>query len=203
MNYRNRATGWSLAVIRASAVAVASALAVSACGGGSSGTSGQATPSISTSAAGGSQSPGPAQSTALGQNSGQSTGPGSTYLANLTALDASPGTGNSEVNGQNYPESIMFDLDPGPAEASYNLGRGWGHLQATVGLQDDAPENEKVQFQVICDGHTVYSQDFELGQSHAINVNVTGVLRMQLVMTMASNFVGDTTAVWGNASLTR
>ena len=85
---------------------------------------------------------------------------------------------------------------------SYNLGRQWRHLEATVGLSDDSPENEKVQFQIFADQRSIYNHVFELGQSQQINLKVSGVLRLELVATLASAYVGETEAVWGNANLT-
>ena len=85
---------------------------------------------------------------------------------------------------------------------SYNLGRQWRHLEATVGLSDDSPENEKVQFQIFADQRSIYNHVFELGQSQQINLNVSGVLRLELVATLTSAYVADTEAVWGDANLT-
>ena len=105
------------------------------------------------------------------------------------------------MNGKYYANSVYLSVNPGPANVSYNLGRQWRELDATVGLSDDSPENEKVQFQVLADDRTIYNGVFELGQSRQISLNVTGVLRLELVATLASPLAGQTNAVWGNASL--
>ena len=75
-------------------------------------------------------------------------------------------------------------------------------LDATVGVSDDSPQNQKVQFQVFADQRLIYNHVFELGQSQRITLNVTNVLRLELVATLASAYVGGTNAVWGNANLT-
>jgi hypothetical protein len=110
-------------------------------------------------------------------------------------------TGSTHVNGQYFAESVYLSLNPGPANVSYNLERQWHSLQATVGLSDDSPEAEKVRFQVIADQRIIYDHTFVLGQSQQINLNVSGVLRLELVATLASDYVADTSAVWGNANL--
>jgi hypothetical protein len=42
---------------------------------------------------------------------------------------------------------------------------------------------------------------FGLGQSQHIRLNVAGVLRLELSATLASSYVGQAYAVWGNAEL--
>jgi hypothetical protein len=63
-------------------------------------------------------------------------------------------------------------------------------------------ENEKVRFQIIADDRIIYNGVFELGQSKQLRLNVTHVLRLELVATLASPLAGETNAVWGNAELT-
>jgi hypothetical protein len=127
----------------------------------------------------------------------------SQYLAALNPVSGSGDlfTGSTEVNGQYFADSVYLDLNPGPGNVSYNLGRQWRDLEATVGLSDDSPENGNVQFQVFADGRSIYNHVFQLGQSQQITLNVTGVLRLELAATLASAYVGQTEAVWGNASL--
>jgi hypothetical protein len=110
-------------------------------------------------------------------------------------------TGSAQVNGQYFADSVALDLNPGPENVSYNLERQWRSLQATVGLSDDSPEAEKVRFQVIADQRIIYDHTFVLGQSQQINLNVTHVLRLELVATLGSDYVSQTAAVWGNANL--
>jgi len=69
-------------------------------------------------------------------------------------------------------------------------------------LSDASPQNEKIQFQVFADQRQIYNGFFELGQSKQINLNVSGVLRLELVATLASAYVSQADAIWGNANLT-
>jgi NPCBM/NEW2 domain len=186
------------------AAVLAVAFLVSACGGGSGGTPSPVPAHSASTAASASppDSPAPAQSTAESQSPSPSPSATSAYLADLTPVKGDAATGNSTVNGRDFVSSISNELNPGPAEVSYDLGRSWQHLQATVGLEDDAPENAKVQFRVFADGRSVYSRILGLGQTKSIALDVTGVLRLRLVMTLLSDYAGPVTAVWGNAGLT-
>lgn len=106
------------------------------------------------------------------------------------------------MNAHYCANSVILYLNPGPDSVSYNLERQWRHLAATVGLSDDSPENEKVQFQAFADGRLIYDHVFQLGQSQQVTLDVAGVLRLDLVATLASALVAQTEAVWGNANLT-
>jgi NPCBM/NEW2 domain len=148
--------------------------------------------------------PGSGSPLAPGAGSGSPSAPASQYLEalNPVANSGDLNTGNVEVNGQNYANSVYLYLNPGPASVSFNLGRQWRTLDTTVGVSDDSPENQKVQFQVFADQRLIYNHIFELGQSRRITLNVTNVLRLELVATLSSAYVGQTNAVWGNANLT-
>lgn len=210
------------AMIRALAVACTTAFIVSACGGGSTSSSAQAARSSASATAARSAPPSPTPDSAPAPPSGSAPAPpsgsapappsvpspsqsiASEYLDALNPVSGSGNlfTGSVEVNGQYYANSVYLDLNPGPGNVSYNLGRQWRHLEATVGLSDDSPENEKVQFQIFADQRSIYNHVFELGQSQQINLNVSGVLRLELVATLTSAYVADTEAVWGDANLT-
>lgn len=190
-------------IIPALAAGCTLALIVSACGGGSTSkaTSGSGvTPRPSADSPPAPPSPTPDQSPSA---STASPAGASQYLANLNPVAGSGSTftGSEEVNGQTYANSVFLDVNPGPANVSYNLGRQWSHFQATLGLSDDSPENEQIQFQILADQRTIYSHVFELGQSQQINLDVAGVLRLELIATEVSSYVGQTEAVWGNAEL--
>ena len=190
---------WSIA-------AVTAVFAVSACGGGT-GSSARTTRSPAASAprtSSAQPSSSPASASASPSASSPSPGTGSQYVNALNPVAGSGDlfTGAVEVNGQYYANSVYLDLNPGPADVSYNLGRQWRHLEATLGLSDDSPENEKVQFQIFADGRSIYSHVFALGQSQQITLDVTRVLRLELVATLSSAYVGQAEAVWGNADLT-
>jgi hypothetical protein len=191
-------------IIPALAAGCTLAFIVSACGGGNTSNAAQATGRAFPVATASAVTASPAQEQSP-SGSAASQGSASQYLASLDEVGGSGDTftGSSEVNGQTYANSVALDVDPGPANVSYNLGRQWSYLQATLGLSDSSPENEQIQFQIVADQRTIYSHVFDLGQSQQINLNVTGVLRLELIATEVSSYVGQTGAVWGNAELTQ
>ncbi len=127
------------------------------------------------------------------------------YLADLNSVSnlGPVVTGNAEVNGNNYLNSVILEMVTGGSfSVSYDTGRSWHLLEATIGLRDDSPQNEEYEFQVFADGSPIYSQLLSLGQSRHIELNITGVLRIELRATLASpNWYGATYGVWGNADL--
>ena len=128
----------------------------------------------------------------------------SQYLSDFSPVSDSGSlyTGGAEVNGKFYSKSVILYLNPGPASVAYNLGRQWRSLETTVGLRDDSADNQKFQFQAFADGHLIYNHEFALGQSQQIALDVGGTLRLELVVTIASDYVGPAYAIWGNAALT-
>jgi hypothetical protein len=210
-------------IIPALAAGCTVALIVSACGGGSTSNAGagtgHASPVATESTVGPSPSADPAPQGTSGSASaapsatedvspsGSAASPtGATqFLANLDQVAGSgdTDTGSAEVNGQTYANSVYLEVNPGPSDVSYNLGRQWNHLLVTLGLSDNSPENEEIQFQILADQRTIYNHVFALGQSQLVNLNVTGVLRLELIATEVSSYVGQTEAVWGNAELTQ
>jgi len=211
----------------AALAAVVAAVVISACGGGGTASAGQAiknpsgpapvtssdspdlgaaSASAPAPSAGAPSGPAPSGPALSGSDPGVSgsQGPTSQYLQAMNPVAGSGdlSTGSAEVNGKYYANSVFLSVDPGPANVSYNLGRQWRQLDTTVGLSDDSPENEKVQFQIIADDRIIYNGVLELGQSKKLSLNVTNVLRLELVATLASPSAGETNAVWGNAEIT-
>jgi len=130
---------------------------------------------------------------------------GGQFLADLTPVSnyGTVDTGDAEVNGQSYLNSVVLDMNFGKTSAAYNLERQWNSLQATIGLRDDSTQKDEYEFQVFADGRPIYSHVFALGQSQHIRLNIAGVLRLELRATLVGDFYGDAYGVWGNADLTR
>jgi len=120
-------------------------------------------------------------------------------VSNYGAFD----TGDAAINGRNYLNSVILDMNFGKTSAAYNLERQWRTLQATVGLRDDSTQKDEYEFQVFADGRPIYSHLFVLGQSQRIRLNIAGVLRLELRATLVGDFYGNAYGVWGNADLTR
>ena len=79
-----------------------------------------------------------------------------------------------------------------------------------MGLSDESYSHGSVEFQVFVDGSTAPSGTITvpLGQAHALNIDVSNVLRLRLTVAPAdssyatsSGNCGLQTAVWGNARI--
>jgi hypothetical protein len=152
---------------------------------------------------------GNSSSTPRGRPTTDSPKPGasaSKYLADLTPISSNGGgyeTGNADLNGANYLNSVTLDMNFGSVSVAYNLERQWRVLKATVGLRDDSTQKDEYEFQVYADGRPIYSHLFTLGQSRHIKLNIAGVLRLELKSTLVGDYYGDAFGVWGNADLTK
>jgi NPCBM/NEW2 domain-containing protein len=127
------------------------------------------------------------------------------FLADLSPVSnyGTFDTGDAAINGRNYLNSVILDMNFGKTSAAYNLERQWRTLEATVGLRDDSTQKDEYEFQVFADGRPIYSHLFALGHSQHIRLNIAGVLRLELRATLVGDFYGDAYGVWGNADLTR
>ena len=65
-------------------------------------------------------------------------------------------------------------------------------------MSDDSPDsNSKATFEVFADGRKVFDQAVGYGETAEIDLDVTGVLRLQLVNGVIER--GDAIVVWGDA----
>ncbi|MGZ6799118.1 MAG: NPCBM/NEW2 domain-containing protein [Mycobacteriaceae bacterium] len=133
------------------------------------------------------------------------------FLADMTPVQTSSSSSNVQtstvtMNGTTYAHAISGALDCGGTSDSYqyDLGRHFRTLTSKVGLSDDSDSTTKVLFEVLVDGRKVFSQTTTLGKPVALNVDVTGVLRLDVVATMINtdcNYGTTKTAVWADAQL--
>jgi hypothetical protein len=143
------------------------------------------------------------QATPEPHSSGSS--PSEQYLAGLTPVSnyGISETGDAAINGTNYLNSVILDMNFGSTSVAYNLERQWLILKATVGLRDDSTQKDEYEFQVLADGRPIYSHLFSLGQSQHIRLNIAGVLRLELRAKLVGDYYGEAYGVWGNADLSR
>ncbi len=89
------------------------------------------------------------------------------------------------IDGVHYPDSIVFRPRSAMAEGfvEVDLGRRYHRMTATVGVLDDAAEVHQVgHFQVWLDDRPQSECKVALGKPGAVDVDVTGALRLRLLM---------------------
>jgi hypothetical protein len=109
--------------------------------------------------------------------------PVSVFLADLDAVEGGFAEVQANVNGVDYVHSLVEHADSGPDLAGYDLGRHYTRFRAIVGQRDDSDSGVVVRFEVFADGRPVYQRDLALGEQDTVDLDVTGVLRLQLVVT--------------------
>jgi hypothetical protein len=127
-------------------------------------------------------------------------------VTNLGDLQTTPGSepydtqGVAEVNGVSYPDSVgaQFCFGSNERKWTYVLGRKYSSLQGTIGLSDNSVATAKIRFQVLADGHPVFSKDLQVGQRAPLNVTVSNVLQLELDTTLLTQDggCGAATGVW-------
>jgi hypothetical protein len=113
-----------------------------------------------------------------------------TYLAKLKFVesDAPNGvaTGQAEIDGVTYDDSLIFKTARGAEYVAYNLERHCYSLSAVLGLDDNSNSGAYGEFTVTTDGKTVFDNRVSLGQARDMSLNVSGVFRLVLNV----NFTG-------------
>lgn len=114
--------------------------------------------------------------------------PESVLLTSLPVVQRSADVhlGAASINGRHYGDSViyrcsLFANEP-RGSISFNLGLDYRHLQTTVGVLDDAADSSQVGvFQVLLDGAVREEVTVKQGQPRALTIDVTDVLRLQLL----------------------
>jgi hypothetical protein len=115
--------------------------------------------------------------------------PGVLYLMDAHKLDDSSyysfDTGPGEVSGTTYTRSIMLEpYDHRLAYVEYDLGRKYIHLDATLGVRDDAVHaGMSMQFQIYADGIPISDTTIRLGDVVPIHLDFDHPLRLRLQAT--------------------
>jgi hypothetical protein len=133
-------------------------------------------------------------------------GPEISYLADRQTVGPTLNKGPKKVDATVYPHSLYQLTCPacGSPTCEYDLSRSWTKLHAVIGISDDSTDASVVlQFEVFGDDKSlVPAQRLKLGEHFDLNANVTGVLRLKMVMSRVSGG-GQATGVWGDVALTR
>lgn len=125
----------------------------------------------------------------------------------VTEQPYGPFVGPVELNGVSYSKSLSDDQLGGCDTREtwgYNLSRSATRFKAVVGMDDNSPSDTGVTFTVITDGVTrANAGPLSIGHPVAIDLDVTGTLRLELQSTLIEGDFGacsyDGRAAWGNA----
>lgn len=198
------------ALISLAAVANLVLLVTSCTSGSSSSPDRSTTPSASQQSAGTTSAPSAAtasEPTGTESASASTAQPATQYLGDLEPLSSSGlSTGAANVNGTAYARSVYFSADKSSVpqgSAEYDLGRDWRTLTATIGLRDDSPTGCELRLETFTDGNPTSSETLGIGESRALKLNVTQVLRVKLQVTYVStaDVANYCYGVWGDARL--
>src|SRR6266542_268800 len=85
-----------------------------------------------------------------------------------------------------------------PVLAPGDHGRHYRRLEATLGVTDEAPADARSTFEVFLDGRKAYTATAGLGKPARLSLDVTGVLRLHLVINSTQE---DFLVAWGEAKI--
>jgi hypothetical protein len=114
------------------------------------------------------------------------------------------GSGPLSINGPLYPHSVS-SINPlfvgETAYAEYGLARRCTRFAATIGMSDASASGSTVTIEVLVDGVEMRSDQYALGRSSVVTLNVSGALRLRLQVLGDSDGTngGGAQGAFGNA----
>lgn len=123
------------------------------------------------------------------------------YLEDLEAVETVRfRTAPAQVDGENYPRSLVSPRHAGDARMSWNLSRGYRELHGTLGRSDEASDTAtQVQVEIFLDERKVHTETVAFGEAIELSVDVADALRLKIV---ANSFDGaDMNLVLGDIRL--
>ncbi|GAB3399569.1 NPCBM/NEW2 domain-containing protein [Flindersiella endophytica] len=120
--------------------------------------------------------------------------------------------GAYKIDGTLYPDSFSYSLEPcnesgDQAFTGWDLAGEFETLHTVIGLRGDSNPETEAKFTFIGDGHELKSITVKWKQHETLDLDVTGVLRLQVkVATVAESAGGDCRGwaypSWGQPYLT-
>jgi hypothetical protein len=135
---------------------------------------------------------------------------GSQSLIDMTPVPGSDSqSGQQTVDGHSYQQTLYDTWDDyncdgsyAPYSTTYNLDYKYRQFRVVVGLSENSPPDDTMQFSVLIDNQKKgVSPTLQAGQTETLNLNVAGAYRITLLdnCTSAANAGGNNvTAVWIN-----
>jgi len=92
------------------------------------------------------------------------------------------------INGINYPNALKIQGSDTPGSVQINLGRSYTHFTGSLGIPDDQKAESVLMVSISFDNSApVLSKEVSFGTTTPLSLNVTGVLRMKITVSSASN----------------
>ncbi|MEU9829633.1 NPCBM/NEW2 domain-containing protein [Micromonospora chersina] len=128
-----------------------------------------------------------------------------TWLFDLPPVEGGEGWRQraATVSGKRYEQSVVASTcyATNDGTESFNLGKRHTRFHATVGVADDAPDDNRTRFTVLVDGEAVFRRELGLGDTAAVDVPLTGALRLILKVESVGLTSCDDAAVWAEPAL--
>lgn len=93
---------------------------------------------------------------------------------------------NVSVNGNTYIHGLTLGsvaCGGGTASVEYDLSRRYTKLSSVIGQTDRSASGVTTRTEISLDGKPVFSKQFGLGQPQQLDLDITGALRLQIVVT--------------------
>lgn len=105
------------------------------------------------------------------------------YLDEVSPVSGEVSGGSVTLKGKQYPHGFSWQDDcyTDSLTVAYDLGTHYRRLRATVGQVDSSSSSTGVgQVEVFGDGKKLWTQSIEFGKPVALDLDVSGVLRLEL-----------------------
>jgi serine/threonine protein kinase len=109
--------------------------------------------------------------------------PVTAYVDELTAISGDLQAGPMDVTGKTLPHAMSAGICAysNPSSNSYDLGKHYERLVATLGQADNSTLTTAVGLvEIFADGRKVFAQNVTFGKTVALDVDVTDVLRLEV-----------------------
>lgn len=88
----------------------------------------------------------------------------------------------AQVDGENYPRSLVTRQYVKDGSMSWNLSRGYRELHGTLGRSDEASDTAtEVQVEIFLDERKVHTETVGFGEAIELSVDVADALRLKIV----------------------
>ena len=106
-----------------------------------------------------------------------------------------------ELEGQVYSKGLYAHSE---STFVFAIGMGWKRMKAKVGLRDGALDQGSAIFKVIGDGKELFrSELLRVGRSQDVEVDVTGIQRLELRAVGGEGHIHNSWAIWAEPQLER